>query len=371
MLMTGIDLDHYYELLESGVLQDKTVLIGATLSELHDEFHTPFSSRMTAGVEIHANFLEMVRRGNFLQDFNIWLFVLAELIFAVLLFLLLSWLKPQWSLLIAIFLILITLLKSYILFAHFNLLLRLVEFIILIILLYISALIMQYLKTQKEKKFIKNAFQQYLAPELVNELLKNPKNLKYGGSLQEITVLFSDIRSFTTYAEKHQPEETVQILKEYLTAMVDTIKQNCGIVDKFVGDEIMALYGTPIPYEDHALQACKTALDMRDVLVRMQQKWRAEGREDFEIGIGINTGFAVVGNLGSEQIFDYTAIGDTINLGARLEGLNKEYAAAKKIIISESTFNQVSDQVEARFLAEVKVKGKDIAVRIYELLGLK
>ena len=153
--------------------------------------------------------------------------------------------------------------------------------------------------------------------------------------------------------------------------MVETIKQNCGIVDKFVGDEIMALYGTPVPHADHALQACRTALDMRVALIKLQQKWKAEGREDFEIGIGINTGPAVVGNLGSEQIFDYTAIGDTINLGARLEGLNKEFETSQKIIISESTFEKVKDQVQANFLADVKVKGKDLSVKIYELIGLK
>ncbi|MFO7659474.1 MAG: adenylate/guanylate cyclase domain-containing protein [Candidatus Cloacimonadaceae bacterium] len=371
MLMAGIDLDQYYELLEREVFKDKIVLIGATISELHDEFHTPFSSRMTAGVEIHANFLEMVSSGRYLYNVNFWLFCLVELLIAIIMYFLLSWLKPNLSLLIVIILIAVILVSSYVLFSRFGMLIPIVERVILLGLLYMAALLVHYIRSQKEKKFIKNAFQQYLAPELVNELLKNPKNLKYGGTQQEITVLFSDIRSFTTYAEKHQPEETVQILKEYLTAMVDTIKNNGGIVDKFVGDEIMALYGTPIPHAEHALQACRTALDMRQVLVRMQQKWRAEGREDFEIGIGINTGSAVVGNLGSEQIFDYTAIGDTINLGARLEGLNKEYEAAKKIIINESTYNQVKDRVEARFLAEVKVKGKDIPVRIYELLGLK
>jgi adenylate cyclase len=128
-------------------------------------------------------------------------------------------------------------------------------------------------------------------------------------------VLFSDIRSFTTYSEGHSPAETVNILKEYLTAMVDVIIKNKGTLDKFVGDEIMALYGSPLPLENHALHACKTALEMRERLSVLQEKWRKEGKEAFEIGIGVNTGGAIVGNLGSEQIFDYTAIGDTINLG--------------------------------------------------------
>ncbi|MDD2230286.1 MAG: adenylate/guanylate cyclase domain-containing protein, partial [Candidatus Cloacimonetes bacterium] len=178
------------------------------------------------------------------------------------------------------------------------------------------------------------------------------------------------IRDFTTYSENHSPQETVNILKEYLTAMVNVIVANQGILDKFVGDEIMALFGTPVALPNHALSACTVALQMRAKLSELQQKWEAEGKGSFEIGIGINTGQAVVGNLGSEQIFDYTAIGDTINLGARLEGINKEYETTKHIIISEFTLELVKDQVKVRYLDEVKVKGKNEAVKIYELLDL-
>jgi adenylate cyclase len=209
-----------------------------------------------------------------------------------------------------------------------------------------------------------------MAPELVNQLLLDPKKLKYGGSLQELTVLFSDIRSFTTYSESHTPEETVNILHEYLTEMVSIIIKNQGILDKFVGDEVMALFGTPIPLPNHALNACKVALEMRARLTEMQEQWLSEGRQPFEIGIGVNTGFAVVGNLGSEQIFDFTAIGDTINLGARLEAINKEYNTEKKIIISEFTLEHVKDLVEVNYLDSVTVKGKTKPVKIYELKGL-
>ena len=184
-------------------------------------------------------------------------------------------------------------------------------------------------------------------------------------------MLFSDIRGFTSYSENHKPQETAQILKEYLTAMVETVIHNDGIVDKFIGDEIMALFGTPVSLYNHALSACKTALQMRNRLAILQDKWREEGRETFEIGIGINTGQAVVGNLGSEQIFDYTAIGDTINLGAGLEAIGKDYDTETNIIISEFTYAKVKDFVQARYLDEVKVKGRNQAVKIYELLDLK
>ncbi|MBM4404139.1 MAG: adenylate/guanylate cyclase domain-containing protein [Candidatus Cloacimonetes bacterium] len=367
----GIELNELYDLIEAGVLEGKTVLVGATVAELHDYFRTPFSYELTAGVEIHANFIEMVRQGDYLSNINYLLHLLIEIILALLVWSLFSRIKPQFAAPLTFLVILIYVLAAYLAFARLNLLIPTVQTMVLIAFIYIGSLVYHYITSQKEKRFIRNAFQQYMAPELVARLLDNPGSLTYGGSLQELTVLFSDIRSFTTYSEKHTPEETVMILKEYLTEMVNTVIANGGILDKFVGDEIMALYGTPVQLENHALSACKTALDMRTKLTELQARWKEGGREPFEIGIGINTGVAVVGNLGSEQIFDYTAIGDTINLGARLEAINKEYETLNKIIISEFTFDQVSDLVEARYLDSVKVKGKEIPVRIYELIGLK
>lgn len=368
----GYEMDEFYDLVEQGIFHDKIVLIGADTAELHDYFSTPFSSSIqTPGVEIHANFIEMVLQNKYLSHVDFWLYLGIQAVLAILLWFVWNRVKPVWGAIILLILAPTLYFAAYLLFIQTAMILPIVQSLLLFFVLYIVALVKQYLASLKEKRFIRNAFQQYMAPELVDKLLKEPKSLQYGGSLQEVTVLFSDIRSFTTYSENHKPQETVQILKEYLTAMVDTITHNDGIVDKFVGDEIMALYGTPVPLPNPALSACKTALQMREKLSQLQRKWREEGREDFEIGIGINTGQAVVGNLGSEQIFDYTAIGDTINLGARLEAINKEYDTEKHIIISEFTYAQVEDLVEARFLDEVKVKGKNQAVKIYELIGLK
>jgi adenylate cyclase len=222
----------------------------------------------------------------------------------------------------------------------------------------------------KEKKAIKKTFQHYMAPTLVKELLKSPDKLKYGGSLTEISVLFSDIRSFTTYTESHDVQDTVSMLREYLTEMVNTIIDNQGILDKFVGDEVMALFNTPVPVENHPLKACRCALQMIERLRKLQDKWRSEGKEIINIGVGVNTGNAVVGNLGSEQIFDYTAIGDTINLGARLEALNKNYQTANNIIISEFTLAHVKDFITYEYLDDVIVKGKTKPVKIYQLIDI-
>lgn len=368
----GVETDDFEEILASGVLRDKIVLVGANTAELHDYFPTPFSSKNAMPwVEIHANFIEMVLQNKYLAEVDGWLWFVIEILIVALLWFVFKKIKPQWGAIILLILALGHFILAYQLFSHSSLIIPIVQTILLLILLYLGALINHYLASIRERRFIRNAFQQYMAPELVDKLLKDPKSLKYGGSLQEVTVLFSDIRSFTTYSENHKPEETVQILKEYLTEMVNTIVNNQGILDKFVGDEIMALYGTPVPLPNPALNACKTALQMRQKLIELQAKWQSEGRESFDIGIGINTGMAVVGNLGSEQIFDYTAIGDTINLGARLEAINKEYETQHHIIISEFTLEKVADAVKTRYLDEVKVKGKNKAVKIYELIGLK
>ena len=368
----GFETDDFYELMERGVFRDKIVLIGADTAELHDYFSTPFSSSIqTPGVEIHANFIEMVLQQKYLRHLDFWFYTGIQAILAIILWFIWNRVRPAWGAILLLILAPALYLVAYLSFINDALILPIVQGILLLFALYLVALVKQYLASLKEKRFIRNAFQQYMAPELVEKLLKDPKSLQYGGSLQEVTVLFSDIRGFTSYSENHKPQETAQILKEYLTAMVETVIHNDGIVDKFIGDEIMALFGTPVSLYNHALSACKTALQMRNRLAILQDKWREEGRETFEIGIGINTGQAVVGNLGSEQIFDYTAIGDTINLGAGLEAIGKDYDTETNIIISEFTYAKVKDFVQARYLDEVKVKGRNQAVKIYELLDLK
>ena len=160
-------------------------------------------------------------------------------------------------------------------------------------------------------------------------------------------------------------------MNEYLTACTDIVQSQGGTLDKYIGDAVMAEFGAPIAYPDHALRACRAALTMHAEVTRLQAKWESEGKEPFRIGLGVNTGHMVVGNLGSEQLFDYTVIGDEVNLGARLESLNKEYRTSTQIIISEGTYEAVKQQVEVRQLGEVKVKGKTRPVVIYELLALR
>lgn len=236
---------------------------------------------------------------------------------------------------------------------------------------WVAITVYRFLTEERQRLFTKRAFQQYVSPELVDRIVEDPAALRFGGEVRELTVLFSDIRDFTTFAEKHDPQEVVRMLREHLTRMTAEVLAQQGMLDKYIGDAVMALFGAPVALADHAERACRAALAMSAEAERLRARWVAEGREPFRIGIGINTGRMVVGNLGSEQLFDYTVIGDEVNLGARLESLNKEYATSTHIIIGEGTYAAAKDAIEVRRLGEVTVKGKTRPVVVYELLALK
>ena len=208
-----------------------------------------------------------------------------------------------------------------------------------------------------------------MSSSVVNEMLKDPEKLKLGGDKKELSVLFSDIRSFTTMSEGMTPEDLVHLLNEYLTVMTDIVFKYEGTLDKYIGDALMAVYGAPLDQPDHPQRACASALDMMEGLKVLNEKWIEEGKKPLDIGIGINTGPMMVGNMGSQQRFDYTVMGDAVNLGSRLEGANKAYKT--HILISESTQKRVKDDFVCMELDSVRVKGKKLPVRIFELIGRK
>ena len=181
-------------------------------------------------------------------------------------------------------------------------------------------------------------------------------------------MLFSDIRGFSTFSEHLAPEVLVQLLNEYFNAMTQAVVAEDGLVDKYIGDAIMAVYGAPLPMPDHAYHACHTALRMLDALQALQPCWQARGFPAIHIGIGINSGTMIVGNMGSDLRFSYTVMGDEVNLGARLEGVTKEYGAS--IIISEATWEFIKDRLATRELDIIRVKGKDQPTRIFEVLSV-
>lgn len=224
------------------------------------------------------------------------------------------------------------------------------------------------LTEEENVKYIRSTFSKFVSKDVVNELLANPESLKLGGEKKEITVFFSDIRGFTTISESLNPEELVSLLNDYLSKMTEIVLEYKGTVDKYMGDAIMAFWGAPVHNPEHPYLACLASIKQIEELEVLHEKWEAEGKPSINIGIGLNTGDAVVGNMGSSHRMDYTVMGDTINLGSRLEGTNKFYAT--RIIISEYTYEKVKDRVYVRELDLIRVKGKHEPVRIYELLDV-
>ncbi|MCS7204921.1 MAG: CHASE2 domain-containing protein [Leptospiraceae bacterium] len=224
------------------------------------------------------------------------------------------------------------------------------------------------LTEEENVKFIRTTFSKFVSQDVVEELLNNPDAITLGGSKREITVFFSDVRGFTTVSERLTPEDLVNLINEYLSEMTELIIDYRGTIDKYMGDAIMAFWGAPTPNDDHAYYACVAALAQAKKLKELQQRWKERNIPVLDIGIGINTGPAVVGNMGSSRRMDYTVMGDTVNLGSRLEGTTKTYGV--QICISEFTYERVKDRVYARELDLVRVKGKLEPVRIYELMGL-
>src|SRR6185369_6962119 len=234
--------------------------------------------------------------------------------------------------------------------------------------------VFKLLSEEKQSKQIRAMFSSYVTERLVSEMIKNPEMAKLGGEKREITVLFSDVQGFTTYSENHEPEEVVAILNEYLGEMTRIILKWEGILDKFIGDAIVVFWGAPMKQDDHAERAVRCALEMQERLDRLRLKWEAEGKTPLASGIGLNSGEAIVGNIGAQgKKMDYTVIGDHVNLGARVESLTRRYDAL--ILMTEYTLEKLRPAINAGQLRGVSilglerviVKGKDTPVGIYAL----
>ncbi len=220
----------------------------------------------------------------------------------------------------------------------------------------------------KDQAFIKSAFSKYVSTSVVDQLLENPDMLKLGGEERILTILFSDIANFTTISESMKSTDLVQLLNEYLTQMTDLIIKERGTVDKYIGDAILAEFGAPISMENHANAAVKTAINMQRKIDELNKAWSVKKLPVIRSRIGINTGQVIIGNMGSDRVFDYTVIGDPVNLAARLETANKRYKTL--IMISEFTYNRIDkDKFKTRLLDIIKVKGKTKAVKVFEVCG--
>jgi len=219
----------------------------------------------------------------------------------------------------------------------------------------------------REKDAIKRAFTRYVAREVVTEILKDPDKIVLTGERREVTVLFCDVRGFTSISERLAPEQVVSLLNAFYTLMIDTTFKHDGTLDKFLGDGVMAVFGAPIFHADHTLRALRTALAMQAGIRELSARRAAEGKPPLKIGIGVNAGSAVAGSVGTEARMEYTVIGDSVNLASRLES----YAKPGQILIAEHTYDIVKDAVEARSLGRLKVRGKEEELEVYEVLGVR
>jgi adenylate cyclase len=326
-----------------------------------DEKPTPYG--LMYGVEIHANALNTILMNKFIVSASFWVdfCILAALVLIVAF--MASRFQTVWSFLATIFIIFGLFLVSSIIFDQKAYIINFANPAVASFFTFLSVVVYRAMTEERDKRRIKNMFGTYVSPKVVEQILENPPEL--GGVDKELTVFFSDIRGFTTLSESMTPQELVLILNKYLTAMTDIILEYEGTLDKYEGDAIMCFWGAPIPQADHALRACKSALKQIDALKRLNAEVLPKDKQ-INIGIGLNSGIMTVGNMGSIQRMDYTLIGDNVNLGARLEGTNKQYGTT--IIISENTYGLVKDQVVVRELDNIRVKGKNKPVLIYELI---
>ena len=350
----------------SGTFKDKIVLVGASATGIADLRTPPYGEIDYPGVEVHANVIDNMLH----QDFLIR-GVKQQLLDAILIILLglplgiwMALVSPRWMWFGA-FLFLPLVAVDYWSFLHgwwlnFTIPALTLASNVLLVSLYRS------LFEEKEKRRVRSAFGQYLSPEVIRRLLVNPRLVE--PKKTEITVMFSDIRGFTTISERLDAQDLALFLNQYLSDMTSLVFDHQGTLDKYIGDAVMAFWGAPFEEPGHAAKACNTSLKMMDRVREMQKKWEAEGKPHLDIGIGLNTGLASVGNMGSALRYGYTALGDAVNLSSRLEGLNKDYGT--HILVNETTYAAAKDDgFVFRELDLIRVKGKLQPVTIYELIG--
>jgi len=349
------------------MIKGKICIVGLTATGTHDLRPIPLQENYPM-VGTHSNFINTILTENFIVKreggLRVFIFLLTALVIAF------SSLMKLWkSFVLSIGYALGYFLVAFFAFVWFGLWIDLVGPLAIVVFGSSSITSFRFFTEEKEKLWIKKAFSHYLSNEVISELIEDPSRLKLGGERRLITVLFSDVRGFTTFSESHQPEEVVAALNEILSQQVKIIFKYNGTLDKFVGDEVMAFFGAPgnQHLNNHALVAVRTAVEIQAKMAELQAQWVQEKRETLQIGVGINTGEMVVGNMGSAERMDYTVIGDNVNLAARLCSA----ASKNEIIISEPTFALVADHVLVEKLEPISVKGKSKPVSIYRVIGLK
>jgi len=349
---------------DPAVFKDKVVFVGLTASGLLDFFPTPLGKGVLPGIQLHASIADSVLSNLFIEPAPGWSTVAATAGGAVLIGLMSAALPFAAAAVGAATLGIGWTGASLIAFDR-GLWLAMAQPILAMAVALFAGTAYRYFVEDAEKRKVSRLFGRYVSRDIYKQLLANPRLAELGGGRREMSVLFSDLRGFTTISEQGEPEALVRQLNEYFTRMVEIVFRHGGTVDKFVGDMVMALFGAPVDDVDHAEHAVAAAVEMVRELGELNRRWAAEGRVQLDIGVGVNSGDMIAGNIGSSSIMSYTVIGDNVNLGSRLESLNKEYRT--RIIISEATRARLSNSYEIRPLGGVIVKGKTRPVEIFEV----
>ena len=343
--------------------------MGATAEGIYDSRNTPFST-VHPGLEVHANIAEDILSQSYLNIpkradiYNL----IAIMAIGILVGMVLPRLNALKGALFAVLLFGIYIVANSWLFSSTGVWLNMVYPLLALLLTYGGITVYRYFTEERQRKAIKSTFNRYASRRVIEQMLDNPDQLKLGGEVRQITVLFCDLAGFTSYSEIYTPNAMIDILGEYFNEMTEKVFAYEGLLKEYVGDELMAIFGAPLTQEDHAQKACLTALAMKDRLQTLRQIWAELDRPQLTARTGVNSGHMLVGNIGSKYRFSYGALGDDVNLGSRLEGLNKQYGT--EILIGENTADLVKEHFRIRKMDYVRVKGKEKPVRVYELLGV-
>jgi len=350
--------------IDPSLFKDRIVVVGGNGQGLKEVFTTPFPSGEINGPEVHANVIDGLLTGRAIVPAPRWVGIaltigLAVLVAAV------GMISNAWGTGAAAAGLLGAL--AWFSTAQFasGTWIPVTVPGLAVVLAFVGDLAWKYVVEGREKRQVKKLFSRYVSKDVYDQLVADPSLAALGGARRHMTVLFSDVRGFTAMSEHGTPEDVVAQLNQYFSRMVAVVFAHRGTVDKFVGDMVMALFGAPLDDDDHAEHAVQTALAMARALAELNAEWQSQGRPTLDIGIGINTGDMVAGNIGSDTIMSYTVIGDAVNLGARLESLNKDYGT--RIIISEATRTRLKGRYDIHPLGDVIVKGKSKPVAIFEV----
>lgn len=344
-------------------LKGKYIFFGASAPALHDQHNSPFGGKYS-GVEVHATFLDNLLSDSFFKPVSASFNYLSTFILSVFCgFFMMVFSSSRGQMLSVLVFVALSFIYPYTAAAAGYRVEMVLPFSASITAIFTS-LIFNYMTEGKQKRFIQHAFNHYLSKHVIDQLIENPEKLKLGGVRSELSIFFSDVEGFTTISERMTPEALIEVLNEYLSEMSDIILSEQGMIDKYEGDAIIAFWNAPVKVKNHALHVVRAALNCQKALSEMRDLLAAQTGTPLKMRIGIHTGAAVVGNMGAKERFDYTMLGDSVNLAARLEGVNKQFGTYT--IISEVTKEQMLDAYPTRELGKVAVVGRKEPVRIYE-----